>query len=485
MNTLPATWCTGALGLLIDRIDSGLNVKCEERPPLGDEKGLVKISAVTWGRFNQDQSKTLPFDAELSESARISKGDLLISRANTIELVGASVIVERIEKRLYLSDKVLRLVVPNESKRWVNYVLKTPAVRKAIEANSSGNQLSMRNISQDKLRSIDIPLAPLPEQKRIADKLDTVLARVNACRERLNRVPLILKRFRQSVLAAATSGQLTADWRDARRLDETHCNLAGGELNDWKRTNVGEILEGIQAGLNLQCKERPPEPHERGLVKISAVTWGRYNDEESKTLPDEFIPNESIKIEAGDFLISRANTLELVGACVIVDKVTRPVYLSDKVLRLVMPESIKKWMLYCLRSRAGRDQIENLASGNQLSMRNLSQANLKSILISLPSKIERLEIVRRVEVLFAFADRLEARLATARAATDRLTPALLAKAFRGELVPQDPNDEPAAELLKRLAVARTATSDKPHRGRAAKVEKRPSDHPNQVAIAEI
>ncbi len=84
--------------------------------------------------------------------------------------------------------------------------------------------------------------------------------------------------------------------------------------------------------------------------------------------------------------------------------------------------------------------------------------------INLPSIEEQTEIVRRVETLFAFADRLEARLKTAQTAADRLTPALLAKAFRGELVPQDPNDEPAAELLQRLAASRDA-APKAKRGR--------------------
>lgn len=74
----------------------------------------------------------------------------------------------------------------------------------------------------------------------------------------------------------------------------------------------------------------------------------------------------------------------------------------------------------------------------------------------LPPLDEQTEIVRRVQRLFAFTDRLEARLASATAAVERLTPSLLAKAFRGELVPQDPNDEPASELLKRLAVQREA-----------------------------
>ncbi len=84
--------------------------------------------------------------------------------------------------------------------------------------------------------------------------------------------------------------------------------------------------------------------------------------------------------------------------------------------------------------------------------------------MNLPPIVEQYEIVKRIETLFAFADRLEARLASARAATERLTPALLAKAFRGELVPQDPNDEPASELLKRLAAQREA-APKPARGK--------------------
>lgn len=87
--------------------------------------------------------------------------------------------------------------------------------------------------------------------------------------------------------------------------------------------------------------------------------------------------------------------------------------------------------------------------------------------ILLPSLQEQAEIVRRVEALFSIADRLEARYQSALASFDRLTPALLAKAFRGELVPQDPNDEPASVLLERIRAQRAAEGSKPKRGRGA------------------
>ncbi|MBK9394121.1 MAG: hypothetical protein IPN40_09620 [Uliginosibacterium sp.] len=344
--------------------------------------------------------------------------------------------------------------------RWLMHAINAPP-----SSGRSRTQLirhhSQTHLTRKPVRECSDANRPCPEQKRIADKLDSTLARVEACRDRLDRLPALLKRFRQSILAAATSGRLTEDWRATRSLDEAQ---RAPESQAWSSKTVGELINDIEAGLNVKCDERPPETGERGLVKISAVTWGVFDEQESKTLPSDAAITPKTRIRTGDFLISRANTLELVGACVLVHEVNRELHLSDKVLRLAMPDDMKPWLLYVLRSAEGRRQIEARASGNQLSMRNLSQANLREISVPMPSKAEIAEIVRRVETLFAFADRLEARLATARKQAEQLTPALLAKAFRGELVPQDPNDEPATELLKRLATTRTE-APKAKRGR--------------------
>ena len=96
------------------------------------------------------------------------------------------------------------------------------------------------------------------------------------------------------------------------------------------------------------------------------------------------------------------------------------------------------------------DELDRLKTGISESGVNLTQGRFLSLYLSLPPLPEQAEIVRRVEALFAIADRIEARYAAALAAFDRLTPALLQKAFRGELVPQDPADEPASVLLERI-----------------------------------
>ena len=127
----------------------------------------------------------------------------------------------------------------------------------------------------------------------------------------------------------------------------------------------------------------------------------------------------------------------------------------------VLPE----WLYFWFSSPIGQSAVIENSSATTLPI--LNKSRFSALELEIPSIDEQTEIVRRVETLFAFADRLEARLAQAQTAATRLTPALLAKAFRGELVPQDPNDEPAAELLRRLQAQR-ASAPKASTGRGRK-----------------
>ena len=432
MSDLPENWIETEIGGLCS-LKNGRAFKPVEWKTSG--LPIVRIQ-----NLNNPTSAFNYFQGEVDERNRLRGGELLFAWSGTpgtsfgahVWYGGEAVLNQHIF-RVDFDEALL-------DKRFFRSAI-NQKLSELIDVAHGG--VGLRHVTKGVFEKTLVALPPRPEQTRIANQLDTLLTRVQACKDRFDAIPALLKRFRQAVLSAATSGELTEQWRG-----QTGANIA-----TWNSVPIGDLIEEIQAGLNVQCEERPPMETEKGLIKISAVTWGRFDEDESKTLPANSAVSERVRIRKGDFLISRANTVELVGACVIVGEVHKNLYLSDKVLRLVVEERLKPWLLFCLRSQSGRQQIESLASGNQLSMRNLSQANLKSIVIPMPLVEEQVEIVRRVEAMFAFADRIEARCTDARTQAQRLAPLVLAKAFRGELVEQDLRDEPASVLLQRIAAA--------------------------------
>ncbi len=289
------------------------------------------------------------------------------------------------------------------------------------------------------VRAFHICLPPLAEQKRIVAKLDALNAKSTRARTELARIETLVARYKQAVLGKAFSGEL-------------------------EQLELGRLVSRIKAGKNLRCEERPPRADESGVVKVSAVTWGEFRADQSKTLPSDFEPDTDTRIKFGDFLFSRANTVELVGAVVIVKEDPINLFLSDKILRLEFREPVDNWILWYLRSPMGRNALMSVSSGNQLSMRNIGQANLLSLLVPYANEVVRNEIVRRIESAFARIDRLAAEAKRALDLLGKLDEAILAKAFRGELVPQDENDEPAEQLLARIRAERAA-APKAKRGR--------------------
>jgi type I restriction enzyme S subunit len=160
------------------------------------------------------------------------------------------------------------------------------------------------------------------------------------------------------------------------------------------------------------------------------------------------------KLVAGDLLIVEGNgSIEQIGRVAMWSgEIANCCHQNHLIRWRAGLRVLPKFVLCFLLSPEGRRQIEAVASSTT-GLHTLSVSKVGELQLPVPTLELQAEIVRRVETLFAFADRLEARLAQAQTAVDRLTPSLLAKAFRGELVPQDPADEPASELLKRLQAA--------------------------------
>ena len=322
---------------------------------------------------------------------------------------------------------------------------------KSLGLASLNKSTAIPGLSRGDAYQIVVALPPLAEQKRIADKLDTVLTRVDAVNTRLARVAPLLKRFRQSVLAAATSGRLTEDWR-------------GGAM-DWTSVPAAEICEKVQSGGTPKA----------GFAEAGVPFLKVYNIVDQRVAFDykpQFVSQAIHESELRKSQVFPNDVLmNIVGpplGKVAVVPADHSAWNINQAITLFRPSTkiTSQWIYILLCEGAPIRDVLARTKGS-VGQVNISLSQCRAFEFQVPSVEEQTEIVRRVETLFAFADRLEARLAQAQTAATRLTPALLAKAFRGELVPQDPNDEPAAELLRRLQAER-ATAPKASAGRGRK-----------------
>lgn len=424
-------------------VHQGWSPQCESGPVLSESDwGALKTTAIQDGSYQPEHNKRLPETLEPKVRLEVNAGDLLMTCAGPRVRCGVACLVRETPPKRFISGKMYRFRA-NEAlidSRLLEAFLRIPSTKAQIDAMKTGISESGMNITHEKFSQLIVPIAPRAEQNRIADKLDTVLTSVDAVNTRLARVAPLLKRFRQSVLAAATSGRLTEDWR--------------GDLEqDWATHKLGDLLEGKPRN-GYSPKAVDYETPVRSLT-LSATTSGTFKGEHAKYI-DEEIPDDShLWLEPDDILIQRANSLEYVGVSAIFNGPEKSFIYPDLMMKARANTRTTSRFLHLLLCAEGtRKYFRENATGTAGNMPKINQQTVINAPCRLPTLAEQTEIVRRVETLFAFADRLEARLAQAQTAATRLTPALLAKAFRGELVPQDPNDEPAAELLRRLQAQR-------------------------------
>ena len=194
---------------LVDDISAGKSFGTSKAPAGEDEWGIIKVSAMTWGQFKAAENKAVPAD-RVDPRFEIRAGDLLVSRANTAEYVGASVVVGPVRHRLLLSDKSLRITPkPGIRTHWLWRALQAPSARRQISALATGTKDSMRNISQVGLRRVMLPDATETDQLRALDTFLTVSEVASRLQAEIASSEARLNGLRRSILWAAFSGRLT------------------------------------------------------------------------------------------------------------------------------------------------------------------------------------------------------------------------------------------------------------------------------------
>ena len=442
---LPVGWCWSRLADICSRIVDG-----SHNPPKSSDTGLPMLSA------RNIESRSINLDAEYrlislddfeyeNRRTNVSVGDVLLTIVGSIGRT-AEVTEGLLPFTLQRSVAVLK---PTEgaTSRYLTYALESPDFQQFLVENSKGT--AQKGIYLKALGNASIPVAPMDEQRRIAAKLDTTLAAVEACRQRLDGVAAILMRFRQAVLAAATSGELTREWREGRGLADS-----------WKTKVLSEIAD---SRLGKMLDQRKNTGQLTPYLRNINVRWFSFDLEDIQEIRLADTEIIDLDVRFGDLLVCEGGEP---GRCA-VWRGEDSKYTFQKALHRVRTSKhlLADYLSFCLSNSANNGKLEQLFTGT--TIKHLTGASLKKLQILLPSREEQDEIVDRVESLFTLAVQLEDRFTSARKSVDRLTPALLAKAFRGELVLQDPNDEPASVLLERIRAYRQmdTASGKPTRPR--------------------
>jgi restriction endonuclease S subunit/predicted ATPase len=303
-----------------------------------------------------------------------------------------------------------------------------------LEAGRGGAQ---PNISLKVIKSWPIPLAPFKQQKRITDKLDSLLVQVNACRNRFNQVPLILKHFRQSVLSSATSGDLTKDWRN------------GEDTRSWLYGRADDVCEKVQSG------GTPKE----GFVSETGIPFLKVYNIVDQKIDFEYRSQFVLKtvhegILAKSCALPNDVLINIVGpplGKVAIVPNYFPEWNINQAITIFRPSEkiTSKWLYYLLCSGNNIADIIHETRGSA-GQSNISLSQCRNFVFPVPSVKEQQEIVRRIEILFGCADCIEAHYRNAYEQVEKIVPTLLNKAFQGKLVPQDPTDEPASILVERI-----------------------------------
>ncbi len=488
MSDIPSNWEQMAIGELAKIVSGGTPASKDIANFAEPGRGIPWVTPADLSgyrkKFISRGRRDLSAKGLATSSAKvIPEGTVLFSSRAPIGYVAIA------ENEIATNQGFKNFVMPSGcDTRFTYYQLKL--LKPQAEAIATGT--TFKELSGSAAATLPFKVAPSAEQTRIADKLDAVLTRVDACRDRLDRIPDILKRFRQSVLDAASLGKLTMDWRarnpgkaNARKLvnalTKAH-EVAGGH----QKGNASEPTDGVHdlnasnlpdgwQVITLKDACEPGRPITYGILKPGpeledGVPYIRVADFPGNRLHTQGIKRTSPSIDS-QFKRSRLRPDDLllsirgsVGRLIKIPAELNNANITQDTARLsISPLLNADFVMYCLLAPAMQRRMQKATRG--VAVRGINIGDVRALQMPLPSNDEQAEIVRRVEALFSFADKLQVRFTAARAHTDHLTPALLAKAFRGELVAQDPNDEPASALLARIAADRAAAGKPAARGR--------------------
>jgi type I restriction enzyme S subunit len=423
----------------------------------------------------------------------VESGDILVSWSATLD----AFVWDR--GRAVLNQHIFK-VVPEA--RLVDKSFLYHGLRTKIREMIAGEHLhgsTMRHINRGPFLAHTFAIPPLSEQQHIVARIDSLSSKSKRARDQLDHVPRLVEKYKQAILAAAFRGDLTADWREDQRHHVSTEELEVRRKAAWQTLHDGGCISGrydaadaidwrpgielpsswiwasveqvsclIQYGTSAKATE---DVQGVAVLRMGNIQDGVLSLSSLKFLPEDHDEFPDLLLESGDVLFNRTNSAELVGKSAVYvgkpEKASFASYLIRVRCSGLLPELLSGY----INSAYGREWVARVVS-QQVGQANVNGTKLRQLGIPVMPLEEQCEIARRVKAAFHWINRLASEAMNARKLIDHLDQAVLAKAFQGELVPQDPSDEPASILLERIRAERAAAPSRGKRDTARAVNQR-------------
>ena len=522
---LPEGWALATISDLIDEegvfID-GDWVESKDQDPNGDVR-LIQLADVGDGVYRNKSSRylTLQKSVDLGCTYLIA-GDVLIARMPD-PLGRACIFPGDTKTSVTVVDVcIVRTGAHGVNNKWLMYAINSHKFRVEVAALQSGS--TRKRISRGNLATLKLPIPPLLEQQRIVNKVEELFTKLDAGINALKKARAQLGRYRQAVLKAAVTGELTREWREAHRgelepaadllarilterrakweVDQLAKMLAAGKPpknDDWKQkyqepivpntselpglpgswmwTRAEQLCDFITKGTTPAANKLFSESGEIPFIKVYNLTHiGRLDFTVKPTFVSYVTHNGELarsKVISGDVLMN------IVGPPLGKVSIVPNTYEEWNINQAVavfrpMPSFDRKYLSICLLTTEIQSWAEQRAKATAGQF-NLTLEICRDLPLPLPSLLEQQQIVSEVEHLLSIADAMEQTIKQSLKQSERLRQSILQQAFAGQLVPQDPNDEPASRLLERIREERA------HESEAAPKQKRKSSKHKQAA----
>ena len=374
----------------------------EATSPEDLEVPYLKSQHVQWDKVVLQDLPTMWASPWEIKTLTIRTGDLLVCEGGD---VGRAGIVSGTPPGNCIIQNALHLVRARygNSTHFLRYLLQHAASHKWFEVLC--NRATIAHFTVDKFSQMWIWLPPLDEQRQTSNYLDRTTQSIDALIAAKKRLLELLAEKRRSIITQAVTRGLTDDVT----MKDSGLSWVGLVPENWNVENLKYHLSNIEQGWSPQSDNFPADLDEWGVLKVGSVNGWDFNPIENKRIPLELdIPLE-YEIKSGDILVSRANTTELVGSASLVKDVRPKLLLCDKIYRLIPfgNRLVPEYLVFYLRSLAGRFEIERDATGASSSMQNISQGTIANLWIPRPPVEEQLNIVVYIESKLLLFEKLE------------------------------------------------------------------------------